>query len=79
MKDVTEEEPYSAIVGRTLTLQRPTILAKNLDAFVYKEAYFLTEDEELYKGVEVISTLPVGTIITIHHAFHATNGTSGLT
>ncbi len=78
-KDVNDQSPFKELIGKTVTLQRDVILAKNIEAFYLEELHFITEDEELFDGVKKIAVLPKGTTITIESATFLTNGTSGST
>ncbi|MFT3703560.1 MAG: hypothetical protein QM802_14450 [Agriterribacter sp.] len=76
-KDVSKKEPYTSFIGKTLYTQRASVLAKNLPEFNVKEAYFITEDTNLFEGVEKIAPLPKGTKLQFVNAIHHKNGTSG--
>ncbi len=78
-KDVNDQSPFKELIGKTVTLQRDVTLAKNIEAFYLEELHFITENEELFEGVEKIGTLSKGTTITIESATFLTNGTSGST
>lgn len=77
--DKSQEIPYNTVVGKTIFLERPVSLLKNVESFVIKEAHFLSEDEDLYNEVIRVARLPKGTPITFTQAFHHLNRVSGNT
>jgi hypothetical protein len=78
-KDVNDQSPFKELIGKTLTLKRDVVFAKNIDAFYLEELHFITEDEVLFDGVQKIDVLPKGTKIKIESVTFHTNGTSGST
>lgn len=78
-QDVSTKQPYHTLLNQALITQRESTLAKNLPAFSIQENYFLTENKELFEGVEETAILPQGTKITFNKAIHYKNGTSGIT
>lgn len=77
--NATTKQPYANFMNKVLLTKREITLAKNLPEFCIKEKYFITEDKELFEGVEKITVLPKETKITFINAFHYKNGTSGVT
>lgn len=78
-KEVNDQSPFKELIGKTLTLKRDVVFAKNIDAFYLEEIHFITEDEVLFDGVQKIDVLTKGTKIKIESATFHTNGTSGST
>lgn len=65
LKDTTEEvsnrEPYASLIGNTLIFERQAVLARNLPQFKMFEDNFISEETNLYEGVEKIRTIKPGT------------------
>ena len=67
------------MIGEKLALKREATFAKNLEEFAVEELYFITEEQNLFEGVQKITFLPKGTIFEITSATFHKNGTSGIT
>ncbi len=76
--EVSGQEPYSAIVNKTVTLKRQAFIAFNVEWNAYDNPYLICEsDSDFLSEVGTKYLLPIGTALTITEANIYTNGTSG--
>lgn len=79
VKNVSDEMPYKAMIGKTLFVKREMKLVENLPEFTFKYKNTITEDETLFEGVKHIRNIPEGTMINVQKVYKVTGGTSGTT
>ncbi|MGE0589472.1 MAG: hypothetical protein AB7O48_12920 [Cyclobacteriaceae bacterium] len=78
-QNVSVNEPYASLIGKTLIVEQDVVLARNLAQFKMFEDNFISEEANLYEGVEKIRTIKSGTSFTFTNAFHYRNAVSGVT
>ncbi|MEZ4974457.1 MAG: hypothetical protein R2820_14185 [Cyclobacteriaceae bacterium] len=78
-QNVSVSEPYASLIGKTLVVERDVVLARNLAQFKMFEDNFISEEANLYEGVEKIRTIKPGTSFAFTNAFHYRNAVSGVT
>jgi hypothetical protein len=78
VSDVSDQEPYSGIVNKTVAIKRQAFIALNVEWNAYDNPYLICEsDSDFLSEVGTKYILPTGTVLTITEANIYTNGTSG--
>ena len=81
-RDVSNEEPFSEIVNKTLITKKEVLILQHTDVKKDENYLFHLEDGNHYgmdSGLEVIAALPIGTAVTIDKVELHTNRVSGTT
>ena len=69
VEDLSEKEPYKAIVGTTVTTKRICYIAYNYTHFVKQNPYIIEMNpDNFFEKAKDIHLLPIGTVLIIEEA-----------
>lgn len=73
-EDLSLEEPFKSIIGKTLITKNVCYIAENVEALVKENAYVMQMDDEFIAKKSPIYIIPIGTNLNIEKATYFIKG-----